>query len=205
MSLTSTSASITRFRVFGELDKPLEAVLSGLQKFAVDKRTEENDANENEIFGWTSTESPYIPDFESSFTIGSFFVFSFRIDKKTVPAKLIQQKITEVLKKRMAEREDQPLSKAETREIKNQVKQMLIANAPYVPNVYDLFWDYEASTVYLLSNSKAVCEKLEDLFSKSFGLRLVQLFPFTIADLTFELTELQRKNLLKQQPTYFTE
>jgi DNA recombination-dependent growth factor C len=128
-----------------------------------------------------------------------------RIDKKTVPGKLVQQKITEVLNKRMEEREDQPLSKGEIREIKNQVKQMLISNAPFVPNIYDLFWDYEAATVYLLSNSKAVCEKLEDIFNKSFGLRLVQLFPFTIADLTFDLTEAQRKNLLVQQPTDFTE
>jgi recombination associated protein RdgC len=203
MSLTSTSASITRFRVFGELESPLETVLAGLEKYSIDRQTEENDAEER--FGWTSAESPYSPEFESSFTIGSFFVFSFRIDKKTVPGKLVQQKITEVLKKRMEEREDQPLSKGEIREIKNQVKQMLVSKAPFVPNVYDLFWDYEAASVYLLSNSKAVCEKLEDIFSKSYGLRLVQLFPFTMADLTFELTEDQRKKLLVQQPTDFAE
>jgi recombination associated protein RdgC len=203
MSLTSNSASITRFRVFGELNKPLEAVLSGLEKFSIDRQTEENDAEER--FGWTSAESPYTPDFDGCFSIGSYFVFSFRVDKKTVPGKLIQQKITEVLKKRMEERKEQPLSKAEIREIKTQVKQMLISDAPFVPNIYDLFWDYEAATVYLLSTSKTVCEKLEDMFSKSFGLRLVQLFPFTIADLTFDLNNSQRKNLLSQQATSFTE
>lgn len=203
MSLTSTSASITRFRVFGELNKPLEAVLSGLEKFSINRQTEENDAEER--FGWTCAESPYTPDFGGCFSIGSYFVFSLRVDKKTVPAKLVQQKITETLKKRMEQREDKSLSKAETKEIKTQVKQMLISNAPFVPTTYDLFWDYEAATVYLLSNNKAVCEKLEDMFSKSFGLRLVHLFPFTIADLTFDLIESQRKNLHSQQATNFTE
>jgi DNA recombination-dependent growth factor C len=203
MSLTSNSASITRFRVFGQLDKPLETVLSGLEKFSIDRQTPEDD--DDQRFGWTSAQSPYTPDFESSFTIGSLFVFSFRIDKKTVPGKLVQQKINDTLKRRMAERQDQPLSRAETREITAQVKKMLISQAPFVPNIYDLFWDYESSTVYLLSNSRAVCEKLEDLFNKSFGLRLVQLFAFTIADLTFDLTDAQRKDLLAQQPTFFTE
>lgn len=203
MSLTSPSASITRFRVFGELAKPIETVLSGLEKFTIDRPIDENDAEER--FGWTSAMTPYAPEFEGSFTIGSFFVFSLRVDKKTVPSKLLKQKINEVLEKKMREREGQPLSKAEIRETKTQVKQMLISSAPFVPNVYDVFWDYEAASLYLLSTSKSVCEKMEDIFSKSFGLRLVQLFPFTIADLTFDLDDSQRKNLHLLQPTYSME
>jgi DNA recombination-dependent growth factor C len=203
MSLTSTSASITRFRVFGELAKPLETVLSGLEKFNIDRTIDENDAEER--FGWTNTETPYSPEFEGRFTIGSFFVFSLRVDKKTVPGKLVQQKINEVLSRKLEEREGQALSKAQIRETKAQVKQMLISNAPFVPNIYDLFWDYETATIYLLSTSKSVCEKMEDIFSKSFGLRLVQLFPFTVADLTFNLDDSQRKHLHSLQPTCFTE
>lgn len=203
MSLTSTSASITRFRVFGELAKPPEAVLSGLEKFNIDRPMDENDAEER--FGWTNTETPYSPEFEGRMTIGSFFVFSLRVDKKTVPGKLVQQKFNEALRRKMEEREGRALSKTETREIKSQVKEMLVASAPFVPNIYDLFWDYETATVYLLSTSKSVCEKMEDIFRQSFGLRLVQLFPFTVADLTFDLDESQRKNLHALQPTYFTE
>jgi recombination associated protein RdgC len=203
MSLTSTSASITRFRVFGELAKPLETVLSGLEKFSIDRPIDENDAEERS--GWTSAKTPYVPEFEGSFTIGSFFVFALRVDKKTVPSKLVQQKINEVLKKKMEEREGRALSKAEIRETKAQVKQMLISNAAFVPNIYDVFWDYEAASLYLLSTSKSVCEKMEDIFSKSFGLRLVQLFPFTVADLTFDLDDSQRKNLHSLQPTYSME
>lgn len=93
MSLLSSSVSVTRYIVDGILEKPvLETVGRGLTRNTI--REVDDDEWEKNI-GWTSFESPYLPDFEgSSFVIGTYLVFSLRLDKKTIPPKVIQQHYT---------------------------------------------------------------------------------------------------------------
>ena len=92
MSILSSSVSITQFKVEGKLRSPiLETVANGLKKFAISEIDE--DISDKAI-GWTSFHKPYQPDFDgSSFVYGNYLVFSLRIDKKNIPAKVLKKYI----------------------------------------------------------------------------------------------------------------
>jgi recombination associated protein RdgC len=89
MSLLSNTLSITRYRVNGTLDDPItDAAYLGLKKNML---PDIDDVESAQSVGWTSFQDPFTPSFEgSSFVYGNYFVFSLRIDKKTISSKLIQ-------------------------------------------------------------------------------------------------------------------
>ena len=90
MGILSSASSITRYIVDGELKRPiLETVESGLKKQAI---TEIDNEAAEKMVGWTSLEEPFKPGFEGrSFSIGTYFAFSLRIDKKSIPPKVVKK------------------------------------------------------------------------------------------------------------------
>ena len=72
---------------------------------------------------------------------------------------------------------------------------------PATPNIYDIVWNYEGLSLWFFSNLKAANEELETLFSKTFDLVLIRLFPYTAAELSANLTDSQRDELQKISPT----
>ena len=204
MGLLSTSASICRYRVQGKIDDALlETVTENLKK---NKFAEIDDEPSDLSVGWTTMENPYAPDFDSStFLIGTYFVFSLRIDKKSVPSKIVKKHVSLETNKRLAESGKEFLSRNEKQQIKDQVTDVLTTKIPATPSIYDLIWNYEDETLLFFSTQKAANEELETLFNKSFKLTLVRLFPYTIADLTMDLTDKEHDILSKLSPTRFTE
>ena len=90
MGVLSSSVSITRYRVEGDLERPVvETVAAALKNNAIS----EIDGNASELAaGWTSFDNPYQPSFEgSSFVFGTLLLFSLRIDKKSIPPKIIHK------------------------------------------------------------------------------------------------------------------
>jgi DNA recombination-dependent growth factor C len=203
MGLLSSSVSITRYKVDGEFETPLiESVTRGLQQNIL----HEIDRDEAEkTSGWTSFNNPFKPDFEgSSFLIGTHFIFSLRIDKKTIPSKIVQKYYALETAKKLAETNRDFLSRSEKKLIKEHVITVLSLRIPATPNVYDIVWNYEEKDLWFFSNLKAANEELETLFSKSFKLRLIRLFPYTMADLTCALSDADRDVLSKMSPSEFT-
>jgi recombination associated protein RdgC len=191
MGLLSSRNSITRYKVSGQLDGPVhETVYRGLKKYAIPKI--EDEVSES-IVGWTSVETPYAPDFEGySFVFGTYMLFALRIDKKSIPPKLIQKHYTLNISKHLADTGRHYLSGNEKKAIKENVINTLARRIPSVPNVYDLIWDYDSASLWFFTNLKAMNEALETLFVKSFNLQLIRLFPYTAAVLTSELSDSER-------------
>jgi len=111
MGFLSTTLSMSRYRVMDRFDaEPMESVRNGLIRHAIPQM--ENEYEEISA-GWTPFESPYLPDFERfSFVFGSFFLFSLRIDKKSIPAKLVHKQMAiEMEKKKNGNRPGFPLQK----------------------------------------------------------------------------------------------
>ncbi|MGD9044115.1 MAG: recombination-associated protein RdgC [Desulfobacterales bacterium] len=202
MSLLSASVSITRYRVEGKLETPvLETAAAVLKKNAI---SEIDDQASEKLSGWTSFERPYQPDFSgSNFVFGAYLVFALRIDKKTIPAKLIQKHFMIESARRLADSGRPYLSRNEKQTLKDQVVEGLYAKVPAVPQVYDIIWNYERSILWFFSNLKAANEELETLFTRSFGLTLIRMFPYTAAQLNSNLTDTEKDILLKLEPTRF--
>ena len=204
VGILSSTVSITRYNVEGRIKEPvLETILKGLKENSVFEI--DDDVSEKAV-GWTSFDTPLIPDFGgSSFDFGSYLVFSLRIDKKTIPSKVLKKYCALEAAKRLAASGRAYLSKDEKQSIKEHVTNLLNRRIPATPNVYDLLWNLEGARLLFLSNLKAANEELETLFSKSFKLSLIRLFPFTMADLTADLSPADHDILLKLSPTMFME
>ena len=154
--------------------------------------------------GWTSVDKPFQPDFSgSSFVFGNFFVFALRIDKKNIAAKILKKHYTIEAARRMSESGRDYLSKTEKQLIKDHVLNTLSLRIPATPNIYDIVWNYEESSLWFFSNLKAANEELETLFSNSFNLTIIRIFPYTAADLSSNLVDSQRDDLQKISPTQF--
>jgi hypothetical protein len=159
----------------------------------------------DKISGWTSFDNPFKPEFYGScFVYGPYFIFSLRIDKKVLPQKVVQKHIALETAKRLAKSGKDDLSANEKAMIKDHVLNILNIRIPATPNIYDVVWLYETSSIWFFSNLKSANEELETLFIKSFNLALTRLFPYTTADLDMALSDSQKDELLKLTPTTFT-
>ena len=202
MGLLSSIVSITRYRVQGDLRKPaLETIANGLKKYAIAEI--DDDAVEKSI-GWTSWDKPYAPDFSgSSFVVGAYLVFSLRIDKKNIPPKLVKKQYAVEANRRLTRTGRHFISGSEKKLIQDQVLHTLSLKIPATPNVYDLVWHLEDQTLWYYTNLKTANEELENLFSASFDLSLIRMFPYTSAELTADLTSSQQDGLNRLVPANF--
>ena len=203
MGVLSTSVSITRYRVRGQLQNPvIETIGAVLQKYCISEI--DGDSAEKSV-GWTSFETPYTPNFGgSSFLIGSYLVFSLRLDKKRISSKTLKKHYSLAERKRLVESGREYLTGNEKKMLKESVLQALSQKTPATPHVYDVIWDYEKGKLWYFTNLKAANEELESLFSRSFKLSLIRMFPYTAADLAAELSDGQKDALNKLNPTSFT-
>lgn len=203
MGILSSAVSITHYHVQGKFEGTVtEIVAKGLKKNAIPEIDE--DAVEKAA-GWTSFETPFQPKFDgSSFVFGNLFIFSLRIDRKSIPAKLLKKHLTLETSKRLAKTSRRFLAKDEKQALKDKVTADLAVRVPSTPNVYDLLWDYENSSVCFFSNLRSANEELETLFKRSFNLSLIRIFPYTAADLQAELTDQERDVMLGLSPTHFS-
>lgn len=202
MSILSSSVSISRYKVHGKLNAPIiDNIIDGLKRNTISEI--DNHISDKSI-GWTSFDKPFQPNFDgSSFVFGNFFVFALRIDKKNIAAKVLKKHYTIEAAKRMSESGRDYLSKTEKKLVKEHVISGLSLRIPATPNVYDLVWSYEDSQLWFFTNLKAANEELETLFSKSFNLSLIRLFPYTAAELSSDLSDSQRDELQKIAPSQF--
>jgi len=202
MGFLSSTVSMARYRIDGKFkEKILETVAEGLRK----NRIFEIDGNPvDKAVGWTSLENPFKPDFAgSSFSLGTYFVFSMRIDRKVIPAKVIKKQVAMESAKLLTASGRKYLSKNEKTAIKERVINALTIRIPSTPNVYDILWNYEAAKIWFFSSLKAANEEFETLFTKSFNLTPIRLFPYTMAELTAGLTHTQRDVLSNISSTKF--
>jgi recombination associated protein RdgC len=204
MGILSSAVSITRYRVEGKIEGPvIDIVSKGLKKNAIPEIDEEA---ESKAAGWTSFENPFHPNFDgSSFVCGNLFVFALRIDRKSIPSKLLKKHLTIETSKRLAKTGRRFLSKDEKQALKDKVISDLAIRIPSTPNVYDLIWNYEASSLWFYSNLRSANEEIETLFRRSFNIGLLRLFPYTAADITAGLSDSERDVLIGLSPTHFSD
>lgn len=204
MGLLAAAASMTRYRVNGEIEKPIiESVTKALKKNTIDDI--DNEASEKAV-GWTSFDKPFKPDFNgSSFSIGAYLIFSMRIDKKTIAPKLITKHMALATARRLSETSRSYLSRDEKKEIKEHVINVLSLRVPAVPHVYDVLWRPESRQICFFSNLKSANEDFETLFYRSFKVMPIRLFPYTMADMGAGLEPAEKDVLNALSVTRFCE
>ena len=188
MGLFSPSISFTRYRIDGQIPGPVnETVADSLKKHSISDI--DGDASDR-TFGWTSLSDPYHPRFDDlSFVFGTEFVFSLRLDKKNIPSQVIRKHCVIEEKKRLEKSGRNYLTKNEKQIIKETVIHTLSLRIPSTPNIYDVVWRYESGELFFLSTLKSANEIFETLFTRTFHLTLIRIFPYTQAFFKSGLTD----------------
>ena len=202
MGLLSSNVSITRYQVLGQLADPIMDTLTRL--LTQNAIVEIDDEDMDQSAGWTSFEDPFTPDFNgSTFVMGSQFIFSFRMDKKAIPSKVVNKRYRQEITKRLKESGKEFLSRNEKKQIKEDVIRELSLRIPATPNVYDVLRNYEKYSLWFFSTQKSANEAFEVFFTKSFKLNLVRRFPYTAA--LESLTNSEEDLLNRLTPSHFME
>ncbi len=202
MGFLSSSHSISRYNIEGHFDaQPMETIQTRLITNAL---PEIQNPYEEISAGWVPFESPYTPDFEKyPFIFGTYIVFSLRIDKKSIPAKLFQKHMVMEMEKKKLESGRNFLSKSEKSHIKEEVMDNLIKEMPFVPNIYDILWDYEKHSLFLFTTQKIVNEFFETLFFQSFNLKPIRIFPYTMIELQSQFSSKEKDQIYTLSPLKF--
>lgn len=179
MGLLTSTSSFLRYRIEGESQElSLEEIRQSLKN---NRFPEIPDAEMSEsMIGWTTYENPYDPDFDSDhISYGTHIVFSMRIDKKSVPQKIVQKNMAIESKKIMKESGRDYLSKNEKKKLKEEILLRLSLQIPATPNIYDVLWMPQKKEVYFFTTQKSINETFETLFRQTFSLSIIRLFPYT--------------------------
>ncbi|MDI6797897.1 MAG: recombination-associated protein RdgC [Desulfatibacillaceae bacterium] len=204
MGLLSGSSSFARYKINGPIAEPLvETVRQALAQNTVE---DIDNKPEEKTLGWASFEKPFVQDMtQADIVIGHYLVFSLRMDKKTLPARVLRQHAMQETQKRLAASGREFLSKQEKEEVKEQVTKRLFVRLPPVPYFFDVLWNMDTGIVIFFSTQKAAREAFESLFFKSFGVTLIPLYPFTWAQVSAGLDEDELLELEKLVPAPFVE
>ncbi|MFH2058149.1 MAG: recombination-associated protein RdgC [Pseudomonadota bacterium] len=203
MGLISSTHSVCRYHIDGKMEGSVtQEILNGLMKYSIPKI--ENEYDEISA-GWTPVESPYNPDFQKfPFQFGTYFLFSLRIDKKSIPAKLLQKYMAIEIEKKKEKSGRDIVSKNEKTEIKELVTDILMHKIPSVPSLYDVLWNYEDNLVYFYTTQKAANELFETIFLKSFSLKPIRLFPYTIIQTQSDFSDSKKEQAQSLVPVSYS-
>ena len=203
MGIISSTHSVSRYYIKGKIeDSVIDVIRNGLIKNAIP--TIENEYDEISA-GWTPVESPYHPDFNKfSFQFDPYFLFSLRIDKKSIPAKLVQKYMAIEIQKKLETSGRNFVSKNEKSEIKDMVTDILMHKIPAVPNIYDVLWHYEENSLLFYTTQKAANEFFETLFYKTFKLKPIRLFPYTMVETQSDFSNSIKDRILTMTPVKYS-
>ncbi len=176
MGLLKGQLTFSRYRVAGDLPaNPREFIDKQIKLFSFKDLLSENE----KIMGWTSLENVLDTDFEyANYLLDDYIIFSLRIDRKTVPASLLRLKTLEEEQSRMKEKSVERLYKAERNDIRDAVHLNLLKKTPPVPSFHEVCWSISQMWVIFGSHSEKVTDDFEDLFKRTFSLKLIPSVPW---------------------------
>lgn len=173
MGLFDKSASVTRFRVAGELPgvDPLGFIREKMKAFAfrdIDATTDMGSVGFVSIMDFLDAE------FKHDMIFGDYVVATMRKDERKIPGAVVKKLCAKKVKERLEETGLPRLSRSQRMEIKEAVTAELVAKTVPSPELFDWFWDLGRNEVVLFTTSTGPIELFRDVFEKAFGITLTQ-------------------------------
>lgn len=173
MSIFGNSLAITRYRVHN--DAPLLEDLVNVETYqkALAHRGFRSiiEGIEEVSVGWVHINDQEAATFDNPgyLWIGEFLVFSLRRDTRVIPPLIFVTEIKKECDKFLADNPNyRSVPKVKRLEIRDNVKQKLLARQLPDSHVWDVAWDIKAGMIYLFNTSRAALDTFEKLFKVSF-------------------------------------
>lgn len=181
MGFISSSSSFTRYWVKDQLPVDYrQRYAEEIRRYAFREIEEESDLERS--LGWVNIMNVMDNEFfGEEFFKGEFIALSLRIDTRRVPAQVIKNFCRKAEEEIKSEQGKDFLSKAQRQDIRDMVRMQLLKRA--IPNTrsFDMIWDIVGSQLFFSSTNEGVCLEFLELYKKTFGLGLEQLFPYSMA------------------------
>lgn len=190
MPILKRACPITRFRL---LEQPAREQLQQAAEHLARHGFRPIDTLPDEMSaGWVSMDDPTDSEWRTSTPDRvAHLVWTLRIDKRSVPAQLLEVRTRLEVKKFLERRRDEIKEKVlipfankdEKREIRDRVYLSLMSQAAPVPALADVVWVYPGDAtqaeIWLCTSSSAVVEKFQEMFHQTFDLLVKPITPFT--------------------------
>jgi len=174
MGLSKGTLTFTRYRVAGGLPEALADFMDRqIKLFAFRELMAGTD---EKVLGWTSLDNVLDTDFEyANYSLGDYYVFSLRIDRRAVPPALLKLRVLKAEKEFLEEKGLKKLYKGQREDIRETVKLGLMSRAQPVPSFQEVCWSVSEGWLLFGSLAEKVNDEFKELFKRSFNLSL---FPF---------------------------
>lgn len=181
--MPALSGSLTYARLFVEGELPenhRERFLETLRLRAMKPLEADDDMPERS--GWCALNDPYELKLEyDQVFYNNYLNLGFRTDRWNIPAALLRANVREAEQVHLERKGRERLSKREREEIKTFVLRQMRKQTTPVVRVIDLSWSLEERVVRFFSHSQRPTLAMMELFTKTFGLKLVPEAPYTLA------------------------
>jgi recombination associated protein RdgC len=175
------SLTYARFFVEGEPPKDFrEKYMRAIRLRAMQPLEADDDAAERS--GWCAIGEPFDLDLHyDGVFYNNFINLGFRTDRWSIPGPLLRTRVREAESAYLLKRGRERLSRSEKAEIKQLVARKL--RKQFVPTTRhtDLSWSLEDGVVRFFSQSVRPTATMLELFTKTFGLKLLPEAPYTLA------------------------
>ncbi|MCK9229532.1 MAG: recombination-associated protein RdgC [Syntrophales bacterium] len=177
MGFLQGTATFRRYRVVGELPSDFSTFLDRQIKLHAFRGLPAGP--EDKSLGWTRIDNVLDTDFEyAGYLYGEYILFSLRIDRKILPPSLVRVKTMEAEQHCLREKGLKRLFREQRLEIKETIRGNLLQTAQPVPSFYEVCWNAYGGWLLFGSLSEKVAEEFEDLFKRTFSLKLLPFLPW---------------------------
>lgn len=173
----------------------------------------EPDEDVSERHGWASVSDPFDTDLDhEKVFFNEYVTLAMRFDRWVIPGPLLKAHLREAEQK-LLEKMSRPAGKANAGEqsleklgrkakadLKVMVTKKLRRQLVPVTKSFDLVWNVQGGVALFFSHSKKTHELVQDLFEKTFKLRLLVESPGTAAD-HLGMTSNEEKTFAELEPT----
>lgn len=181
--MTALRGTLTYARYYVEGEPPddfRERFMRSIRARAM--RPLEVDEEDLERSGWCKLGEPFVTELTYDDVFWSSFVsLGFRTDRWAIPAAVLRRHVRDAEKAYLEKKGRERLSRREKGELKLLVAKKLRKQISPQTRVVDFCWSLEEGLVRFFSQSEKAGAKMTELFTKTFGLKLIPESPYTLA------------------------
>ena len=175
------SLTYARFFVAGDVPEDFREKYMRAIRLRAMKPLEPDD-EELERSGWCKVGEPFEIELRYEDVFYNEYVnLGLRTDKWRLPASILKQRLREAEAAYLEKKGRERLGRAETTELKEVVSRKLRTQTSPATRMIDLSWSMNEGVVRFFSHAEKAGAQLMEIFTKTFGLRLVPEAPYTLA------------------------
>jgi len=139
-------------------------------------------AEKDRSIGWVLADDPFSTDFSlATIFRGEVLLLALRMDVLSLPAGQLKLHVEKAAADRVRKEGRDRLSRKEREELADEVRFDLLNRTVPTIKLAELVWSTDSGRAWFFSRAAAMVQPFEELFTETFGVRLVPDTPYTVA------------------------